>query len=108
MRCCSAWKLPIGLPNWFRVFMYASVSARVCRAMPSSSAAWAMRVMSFAVRSAIRAGLPLAKKCEGSTRVPENVSVASKEPSIRRVLVQVMPPAFAGTQTKQGPVPRCA
>ena len=38
MRCCSAWKVPIGTPNCFLVFRYSSVVSQENFIAPTASA----------------------------------------------------------------------
>ena len=38
MRCCSAWKVPIGTPNCLRVFRYSSVVSQANFIAPTASA----------------------------------------------------------------------
>ena len=38
MRCCSAWNVPIGTPNWRRVFRYSSVVSHANFIAPTASA----------------------------------------------------------------------
>ena len=38
MRCCSAWKVPIGTPNCLRVFRYSSVASQANFIAPTASA----------------------------------------------------------------------
>src|SRR6266852_962389 len=47
--CCTAWNMPIGLPNCFRVLAYSTVISRVRCMPPTSSAASAAVAMSRAL-----------------------------------------------------------
>src|SRR5450631_2052780 len=45
-RCCSTWKLPIGTPNWVRVFKYSTVDFSDSSIAPTASAHIAIRASS--------------------------------------------------------------
>ena len=45
-RCCRVWKLPIGTPNWLRVFRYSTVVFSDSSITPTASAHIAVRASS--------------------------------------------------------------
>ena len=95
-RCCSAWKLPIGLPNCSRTVMYSRVRSSERRAMPVNSALCAMRARSLAASRAAWAMSPLASRRAGAS---SNVNVAVWLPSTPNALSTCRPGDDAAIQT---------
>ncbi len=103
MRCCSAWKLPIGTPNCLRVRRYSSVAALAASIAPSASA------QSASSRGRSRAPAPRALR----PRVPSSASAASADAGERhlggaaavdqRIAAQRRPGASAGTRNSEMP-----
>ncbi len=57
-RCLTAWKLPIGLPNWWRSLAYAAAMASMRSASPTSSAAVPAAARSASSATAASAATP--------------------------------------------------
>jgi len=75
MRCCSAWKVPIGTPNCLRVLRYSSVVSQENFMAPTASAQTSA-VPKSATASITAIALPSAPT--SSAAVPENTTSAAR------------------------------
>ncbi len=98
-RCCSAWKLPMGLPNCERVRRYASVCVSMACPTPSSSAACRIWPAASAWRSASCAAGPSASTASGGSSTCSKRRLAAWLPSTSGIRVSLTPAVPRGTHS---------
>jgi len=76
MRCCSAWKLPIGTPNCLRVLRYSSVVSQANFIAPTASAQ--IRAVAKSVTSSISSKFPSAFSGKACALAPLKVMSAAR------------------------------
>ena len=82
MRCCSAWKRPIGWPNCWRVFRYSLVMASTASMQPRPSATCASAARSSASSSSIGPEPGADRRASAGTNTPVSATSAARVPSI--------------------------